>query len=86
MKSVFSILFPLEGIFDIDAGDGVGGGGDHLGPQQSQQITQIKKKVRTTNCAHFWDIFSKNEKYIFGISSCIRNNTQNPINALKNTI
>ena len=50
-KQLFvSIFLPLEGNFDIDAGDGdggEGGWGDHLGPYKFQKIVRTRI-VRTS--------------------------------------
>ena len=79
-------MFPPEGNFDIDAGDGggwVGGWGDHLGPPKSQ-TNHTKHFVRklftllghvSEHCKQtFFDIFSYTQK-----------TTLNPINASKIT-
>ena len=53
-------MFPPEGNFDIDAGDG-GGGGDHLGPQKSKK----SQKQNRTKTVHFCRIFQKYLQNIF---------------------
>ena len=78
-------LIPLEGNFDIDAGDGMGGG-EHIEPQNPQKSKKITKNSSYENCSHFWDIFQKVYKHIFKQSSYIQKNSLNPINAVKITI
>ena len=58
IKTFVSIFVPPEGNFDIDAGDG-DGGGDHLG---SQNQTKSRNNISYKNCSHFWDIFQKMSK------------------------
>ena len=54
----FSIFFPLEGNFDIDAGDGDGDGGDHRGPPNHKESQRIVR----TKIVHVSQTFSKNVK------------------------
>ena len=75
-------LFPPEGNFDIDAGDG-GGGGPFRTQKISNYLKNIEKIVRT-KIVQFWDIFKKSKKKL-KLSSYIRKMTQNPIDALKIT-
>ena len=69
------IFFPPEGNFDIDAGDG-GGGGDHLGPLESPKITQ---KYFVRKLITLLGQFSKNVENTFKMYSYIQKKTTNPI-------
>ena len=78
---MFSIFFLLEGNFDIDAGDGGGGG-----PFRTPKSYKNPKNPPHENCSHFWDISPKMSKNIFRICSYIQKKKTNPIFALEITI
>ena len=67
----FSYIFPLEGNFDIDAGDGMGGG-DHLG----QTIPKITKKHNVRKLFTLLGHFSKKRKNISLIYKDIEKDTE----------
>ena len=80
MGKYFQCIFPPEGSFDIDAGNGL------RGKQNPQNPKNVPKTVSYGKCSHFWDslfFFQKKSKNIFEISSYMQKMTKNPINALK---
>ena len=78
-------MFPPEGSFDIDAGDGDGGI-----PFRTPNIPKQSQIILRTKIVHtpgmFFFLFQKIFKNTFKISSYIQKMTQDPINALKITI
>ena len=80
----FPYLFPPEGNFDIDAGDGSGRGPCRT--QQSPTNTNNHKKKFVRKLSTLLDIFQKMSNSFFKMSSYIQKITENPINALKITI
>ena len=66
-KTCFFNICSPEGNFDIDAGDGVGGGlvggwggGPFRTPKIHKHLNKLKKHSSYKNCSHFWDIFPNN--------------------------
>ena len=53
-KQLFTIFFPLEGNFDIDAGMG-----GHLGPKKSKKITINHKNIFRARIVHTSGTFFK---------------------------
>ena len=86
-KHVFSIFFPPEGNFDVDAGDGGGGGvGDQIITTNYKQLQIIKNKYFVRNCitllGHFSNNFNKSQRQTLKYVSIYRK-TPNLITALK---
>ena len=79
-------VFPPEGNFDIDAGDGVGGG-----PFRTPQISNKSQKghnkqVRTIIVHTSGTFFKQSTNISLKDLPIYRKNTQNPINTFKITI
>ena len=76
----------MEGNFDIDAGDGDGGGPFRIQTPPKTQTSQTNRTEIVHTSGNFSKRIKNMLKNIFNISSYIQKNTKNPINALKITI